>query len=232
MPRKVYLLFIVLFLVGDQFAFARHSRWRCRNRGHVCCRAHTDFTYYCLEDMYMDFPPTGEDISCPDLYLCLVHPYNCPNISDSYQDFWYGRRDQRIPYPPQRCFFGGCEREEMRYATCRSPGHEQFHTPFADKDEACEWLIERHYPRGAPPGLQCNYYKITNSTGQEVFAVIIKAHGHDYFGLETEEFENTPVTAITNSAPDPQLNPAGTLLTVDYRDPGPRHAVVWMRFGN
>lgn len=231
MVRKTYLVIftmLVLSLACGDTTLARHGRWRHRHRQCVveCCQPCPKSIHYCLKDIYWDFA-TGSD-----LYRCDVHENGCPDL-EYYSDLWYGTPHSTSPWP-QYCLgeFNNCEYEAKRGDF---PGHEelppdQAHAPFTSVADACEWLIEGHYPKGAPPDLECEYYEIPYPTGPK-YAVIIKDSqlgNKRYFGIEIEHFA-TPAPKRMNVVSPAELNSTGTVLRVQYKDPDNRHALVWMR---
>jgi hypothetical protein len=226
MWRRTCLFLLLFVFMGEQVAEARHGRpFRRQRERTCCCPAPKSITYFCLESLYMDFEPTGENV-LPDLYLCMVHPDSCPNTTEAYADFFYGVRNKNLPYSPQEC--PQCQ-YEVTCKYCPAPGHGCLHSPFKTKLAACKWLIKHHYPEGAPQDLECKYYKIQNHSGCPVYAVVIKARaGGDYFGIETGPVIGPPPIHIMNTAPDPQFS-SPAMLRVKYNDGGPRNALIWRK---
>jgi hypothetical protein len=230
MLRKVLPLIVLLVFMSSDSALGWGHRRCCRRARRSCVPCARVVPNYCLQEIYMDFPPTGPGGGVPDLYFCVTYEEGCVNDNIYYEDLWYGTPTHDLP---QSCYWPGPPCESGAWGSQKrglSKGHGQM---FTAKDQACDWLNE-NYP-GGNPHRPCHYYLVV--VGSKTYHVVVmKAHSENtsgfrvrYFGAETEPLNTgmnpeTPEKTITNG----QVH--GHALVFNYSDQLQlRRAVVWLK---
>src|SRR3972149_1354638 len=228
MLRKTYLLMFVLLFIGSDPAVARHGRFSFRHRRCVsaCCSpCERRIDFYCLQDLYLDYP--GDD----DVYLCITNEGDCPN-PDAYEDLWYGNPVNPAPGPPpdpdppqvcdgtsNNCEYGSA----VARCACPPPGHCECFTRFVD---TIDWIRDKIPGHPGPSELQPKYYRFWNPCIGTVYTVIVKmpCPGNHYFGVETRQLvDATPTIRIPTVL---HINQDGTVLSIMYHDGGVHNALI------